>query len=196
MAVDDRLELGCGRTIDEVWAGIDRPATAHERSCGQCIAARQSLETLRAMTAQHRLLEDEAATSPDPALRPRPRVRENILAVARAEVRRGRRIPLAITGLGPILVSEQALLALIRLAADSVPGVRARQVEITPRRAENDVPGPLRLEEITCRIAMSRTVLLPQTARDVRRQVVAVLARHVSVDPLAVNIVAEDLYDV
>ena len=120
--------------IDEVWQHIDRPPDAHELTCDQCRAARASLQTLRSVTARHRSLEETAGTDPDESLRPRARVRENVLAVARAEVRRGRRIPATVTEIGPVLVSEQALVSLVRLAADSVPGVRARRIDITPRR--------------------------------------------------------------
>lgn len=199
MAIDENPRLGCGRSIDEVWQHIDRPPDAHELTCDQCRAARASLQTLRSVTARHRSLEETAGTDPDESLRPRARVRENVLAVARAEVRRGRRIPATVTEIGPVLVSEQALVSLVRLAADSVPGVRARRIDITPRRRLDgqlgyDPEAPV-LDAVTCRIAISHTVRVPRVSADIRDRVIAVLSRHVSVDPGAVNIVVEDVYD-
>lgn len=199
MAIDEHPRLGCGRSIDDVWAGIDRPPDAHEAGCEQCRAARASLQTLRSITARQRTLEETAATDPDASLRPSSRVLENVLAVARAEVRRGRRIPAATTELGPVLVSEQALVTLVRLAADSVPGVRTRRIEVTPRRRTDGGlgydPGAPVLDAVTCRIAISPTVSVPRVSTEIRHRVTAVLSRHMSVDPGAVNIVVEDLYD-
>ena len=41
----------------------------------------------------------------------------------------------------------------------------------------------------------SHTVTVPRVSADIRDRVIAVLSRHVSVDPGAVNIVVEDVYD-
>ena len=166
------------------------------------------MQSLRAATAGYQDLEaHDAGPDTDEALRPRPRVRENILAVARAEVRRGRRIPVATTARGPILLSEQALVSLIRGAADSVAGVRARRISLTapiiadtgPRATtaadpDGDPTGVV-LEQVTCRIAVSYTVSASRVANAVRNRVIAALSRHVAIDPGAVNIVVEDLYD-
>lgn len=208
MALDETSILGCGHSIDEVWANIDHPPTAHETSCTLCGAARQSLQSLRAATAGYQDLEaHDAGPETDEALRPRPRVRENILAVARAEVRRGRRIPIAATALGPVMLSEQALVSLIRGAADSVAGVRARRISLTApivaepghrtgTDADPDGGAPaVVLEQVTCRIAVSHTVSAPRVADTVRDHVIVALSRHVAIDPKAVNIVVEDLYD-
>ena len=51
------------------------------------------------------------------------------------------------------------------------------------------------LDAVTCRIAISHTVTVPRVSADIRDRVIAVLSRHVSVDPGAVNIVVEDVYD-
>lgn len=198
MALDENPTLGCGHSIDEVWATIDQPPTAHQASCEQCTAARGSLQHLQALTAGYHALEEQG----DESLRPRSHVRAGILAVARAEVRKGRRIPVMTTELGPVLVSEQALLALIRLAADSVPGVRARRIVITPTTAQSPASAAAvasdeawGLEEVTCRVAVSRTVLAHRAVAEVRERIVAVLSRHIAVRPDAVNITVEDIYD-
>ena len=122
-------QLGCGRDIDEVWDRINRASDAHELTCPYCQAARADLAGLANATQAMR---DDDTTNPD--LDPGPHVLDRILAVARAEVRRGRRLPLDQPGADPTsvnTVSEQAVTATIRRTGDRLPGVQIRRCVIT-----------------------------------------------------------------
>lgn len=198
MAVEDTT-LGCGHTIEEVWANIDHPPTAHEAGCSQCRAARQSLHTLNELTEHYRGAERAAESDPDESQRPGTRVHPTVLAIARAEVRRGRRIPVTTTDYGPILISEQTLLALVRTAIDTVGGMRARRISTTgltdidaasPDPGDTD-PGV----RITCRVAVAPTVSIPTATATARQRVLAATSRHLHLDPEAVDIIVEDLYE-
>lgn len=200
MALDDHSVLGCGRTIEQVWANIEHPPTAHEAGCEHCTAARDSLHTLQQMTAQSRAAEQHADQDPDEELHPSARVRANVIAIARAEVRRARRIPVVTTEHGPILISEQTLLALIRAAIDSVPGMRARRLQLShpsvhtngPAAPDALVPA---LKQVTCRVAVAPGVAIPAATATARDRVAAALARHLRLEPESVDIVVEDLYE-
>lgn len=198
MAVEDTT-LGCGRAIEAVWANIDHPPTSHEATCEQCRAARDSLRAVQELTIRYRRAEQQAQRHPNTADRPRPGVRSTVLAIARAEVRRGRRVPVATTEYGPILISEQTLLALVRAAIDMVPGVRARRISttgLTSTDATDANPdGGTPELRITSRIAVAPGVSIPAATATARQNVLAVAARHLHLDPDAVDIIVEDLYE-
>lgn len=195
MAVDDTV-LGCGRTVEAVWANMSDPPTPHEVSCEQCRAARGSLRALQQFTSHYREAEYRAQEQPEAVDRPSPTVRSTVMAIARAEVRRGRRIPIATTDLGPILISEQALLALVRVTLDSVDGMRARRVSTTgildtfPVRSEETD----REVRISCRVAVAPGVGIPAAASEARNRVGAAILRSLNVMVDAVDIIVEDLY--
>ena len=42
----DPNRLGCGRSIDDVWARVDLPPDPHEQTCPDCQAARHDLGDL------------------------------------------------------------------------------------------------------------------------------------------------------
>lgn len=188
---DDHSRLGCGRELDEFWASIDEPPTAHEQSCADCQSARNSLYHLAAVTES---LRDRDKIDPD--LQPGSRVKEAIMLVARAEIRRGKKTPLKRTPLGAIQISEQALVALIRFAASTLPGVRARRCEIEPddRGPALDSPTPTQVS-ITLKVALSSTVRIPETLALVRERVGTVVEAQTSVVMKQIDIVVEDLYD-
>ena len=134
-------QLGCGRDIDEVWDRIGRAPDAHERVCPYCQAARADLAGLARATQAMR---DDDTTNPD--LEPSPGVLDRILAVARAEVRRGRRLPLDqpdADATGVNTVSEQAVTAAIRRTGDQMREVQIRRWRHHHRphrsRADTDV---------------------------------------------------------
>lgn len=199
MALDENSALGCGRTIEEVWANIDHPPIAHEASCEHCIAARDSLRTLQEITARSRAAEQRADEDPSEDLHPSPRVRANVIAIARAEVRRARRVPVVTTELGPILISEQTLLALVRAAIDTVSGLRARHISTTGLVGVDGAPiGPgqgARVVRITCRVAVAPGVVIPVATVTARQRILAATARHLHLGAEAVDITVEDLYD-
>lgn len=139
VSTDSTNRLGCGRDIDDVWATIDRPPSAHERQCPYCQEARASLGRLnRVIDAQRR------ADAAQPDLQPGPQVLSRVMEIARAEVRRGRRLPLdepvADGTVSDLSVSEQTVAAAVRRAGDAVPGVEVRRcrVELGDPRALSD----------------------------------------------------------
>ncbi|WP_024799573.1 hypothetical protein [Nocardia sp. BMG51109] len=128
---DSDYLLPCGRGLERVWERLDAIdaglADDHERTCPHCAAARESLLTLRGATRE---LIDE----PDP---PPPDLFGRIMSAVRTEVRRGRTLELPTPHPGSIEVSEQAVAVVLRYAADTVEGVRARGCHV---RAAG--PGP------------------------------------------------------
>lgn len=116
-STDNDYLLPCGRGLEQVWQRLDDgDIDAHESSCPHCAAARESLLTLR--TATRELIEE-----PDP---PPPDLFGRIMSAVRSDVRRGRTLTLDTPHPGAIQVSEQAVAVLLRFAADTVDGVRAR----------------------------------------------------------------------
>lgn len=128
MAVNETTEqdypLPCGRDLEQVWERLDAVesghADAHEIDCPHCRTARESLKALRAATRQ--LVDEPEAPPPDLSGR--------IMSAVRAEMRRGRTLALPTSRPGGVQISEQAVAAVVRYAADSVPGVRARRCRV------------------------------------------------------------------
>lgn len=192
----DRPRLGCGRDLDELWASIDNEPSAHERTCNDCRSARSALHHLASVTESMRQRDRE-----DPDLQPGNRVREAIMLVARAEIRRGRKAPLKTTAFGRIHISEQALTSLIRFAASTLPGVHARRCTITTmsstgRRAAPSDPVDVNDIRITLQVALASTVKIPATMNQLRERVGTVVQAQTSITMKQINIVVEDLYDV
>ncbi|MDQ0734860.1 Asp23/Gls24 family envelope stress response protein [Arthrobacter agilis] len=193
---EDQPRLGCGRIIDDVWASIDQPPTAHEQTCPDCQSARLALHHLETVTESLRERDRD-----DPALQPGIRVKEAIMMVARAEVRRSRRTPLATTALGVIDISEQALSGLIRFAASTLPGVRARRCTITSTQtapqsaAEPAAAVDAENVRITLTVAISSGVRIPATMDLLRERVNAVVQAQTSITMQQIDIIVEDLYD-
>ena len=207
MALEDIPRLGCGRSIDRVWATIDRPPTAHEEECEQCQTARTQLQGLSEAT---RSLRDSDLHNP--ALRPRPGIKNAIMGVARAEVRRGSRILLRSSDNGITEISEQALSTLIRFAAAAVPGVHSRRCRIEIRSAaaspdsedHEDYPsgttadvtdtGPRLI--VNLRVAAAPGIVIPLVAEALRHEIRTAIPAGVGIGAGTVNITVEDLYDV
>ncbi|HEY1156391.1 MAG TPA: Asp23/Gls24 family envelope stress response protein [Arthrobacter sp.] len=189
---DDRPRLGCGRDLDDLWASIDKEPTAHELTCEDCRAARAALHHLAAVTESMRERDRN-----DPDLQPSARVREAIMMVARAEIRRGRRAPLKTTPLGAIDISEQALNALIRFAATTLPGVHARKCTIGADGARRSPAEPVNANDvrITLRVALSSTVKIPETMALLRERVGTVVQAQTSISMKQIDVIVEDLYD-
>lgn len=128
LAASSSTQLGCGRDIDQVWDHLDQAPDGHELTCPYCQAARADLAGLARAT---RAMRDDDATNPD--LEPGPGVLDRILAVARAEVRRGRRLPLdqpSPEQTTANTVSEQAITAVVRRAGDRSRHVRIRHCDL------------------------------------------------------------------
>ncbi|WP_026534499.1 hypothetical protein [Arthrobacter sp. H14] len=195
MALEDETpRLGCGRRIDDLWEVIDQPLNPHEKSCPDCQQARVALYNLASVT--------EAMRQHDPgqaALQPSGRVKETIMMVARAEVRRGRRIQLARTEAGTIHISAHALAALARFAADTLTGVRARRCSIdpfTPAARTGDAVVESSDIRITLKVAVSSALSIPPTMEALRERVIAVVSAQVALNSRQIDVIVEDLYDV
>ncbi|WP_144670631.1 Asp23/Gls24 family envelope stress response protein [Arthrobacter sp. U41] len=204
MAIDDIPRLGCGRSIDRIWATIDRPPTAHEEKCGQCQTARTQLRGLSEATRSLR-----ESDLHNPALKPRPGVKNAIMDVARAEVRQGSRILLRSADTGITEISEQALSSLIRSAAAAIPGVHPRRCRIEIRAAAaslagEDHPagttvmatdaGPRLI--VNLRVAAAPGIVIPLAAEALRHEISSAIPAGVGIGAGTVNIIVEDLYDV
>jgi uncharacterized alkaline shock family protein YloU len=201
MAVDDVPRLGCGRSIDSIWATIGRPPTPHEARCEQCQAARTRLG--RVVEATRALRESDLH---DPALEPRPGITNAIMDVARAEVRRGSRILLRSAESGTTEISEQALSSLVRFAAAAVPGVHSRRCRIeirsaTASPADEEHPsgtaapaGPRLI--VNLRVAAAPGIDIPLMAEALRHEISSAIPAGVGIGAGTVNITVEDLYDV
>nr|WP_233913843.1 Asp23/Gls24 family envelope stress response protein [Arthrobacter polaris]UIK89467.1 Asp23/Gls24 family envelope stress response protein [Arthrobacter polaris] len=197
MALDDTPRLGCGRSIDQIWAGMEQPPTAHEQHCQQCQTAKAQLERLQKATRT--LAHNDQQ---DPELKPRTRVTNGIMDVARAEVRRGRRLLVRTTENGTIEISEQALISLIRVAATKVPGIHSRRCRIeidagTGSQTEKSwCPVPATRVVINLRVAAAAGIEIPAAVKALREQISKILPASMGVKAGAINITVEDLYDV
>ena len=201
MALDDIPRLGCGRSIDRIWATIDRPPTAHDEQCEQCQTARIQLQRFR--EAIPSLRESDLQ---NPALKSRPGIKNAIMDVARAEVRRGSRILLRRAENGITEISEQALSSVIRFAAAAIPGVHSRRCRIEIRSAADSLAGedhsfgttgnagPRLI--VNLRVAAAPGTVIPLVAEALRREIGNAIPAGVGIGAGTVNITVEDLYDV
>ncbi|MHA7145574.1 Asp23/Gls24 family envelope stress response protein [Arthrobacter sp. TmT3-37] len=195
-AQEDRPRLGCGRNLDDLWAHIDEPPSAHEQHCEDCLSARASLHHLASVTESMR-----ARDRTDPDLQPGSRVREAIMMVARSEIRRGRRAPLRTTRYGAIDISEQALTALIRFAASTIPGIHARRCTISTtgpdgKRLPSSDPVDVSDVRITLQVAIRSTMKIPEAMVSLRERVGAIVQSQTAITMKQIDFVVEDLYDV
>jgi hypothetical protein len=186
--------LGCGREIDEVWANADAPPNAHELECPDCQAARASLTELKTATHDLRSRDQE-----DPNLRLSADLVSKITSIARAEVRRGRRIPLRP---GPadgedadLTVSEQAVATVIRHTCDQQPDIEARRcsVEIADDATDPDVEAVAIRAHLRISVAASTTS--PGRIDDLRQLIIAAVQDQVGVTAQIVDIDVEDVHD-
>jgi len=135
--------LPCGRLVEDVFDDLEAGrADEHSRTCPHCATARRGLTTLTEATRA--LIDDPSEPSPN--------LLDRIMQAVRAEGRRGAVLPLVPTDddgaattpvLGPVDVSQQAVAAVVRYAADTVEGVRARSCHVVVDAAD---PLALRIE--------------------------------------------------
>ncbi|KZB85359.1 hypothetical protein [Amycolatopsis regifaucium] len=183
-ATQDYL-LPCGRDVEQVWERLDEVdagrADAHELDCPHCRATRESLRVLRGLT--HELAEDDTEPSPDLVGR--------IMSAVRAEVRRRELVPLTSPEPGEVQVSDQAVAAVLRFAADTVDGVRARRCRVR-RSAEDPSDAPGVDVELSLAIAHD----FDGAALDlVRERVTAAAGARVGIRLARLDLVVEDIYD-
>lgn len=186
--------LGCGREIDDVWANADAPPNAHEMECPDCRAARASLAELNTATRELRSSDRE-----DPNLRLSADLVSKITSIARAEVRRGRRIPLRRTQSGTdeadLTVSEQAIATVIRHTCDQLPDIEARRcsVEVVDDAAGPD-PAAVAIRA-HLRISVAAATASPGRIETLRQEIIAAVEDQVGVTAQIVDIDVEDVHD-
>ncbi len=180
MAMTD-YELPCERDVEQVWERLDAVgaglADEHELTCPHCRAARESLLALREATSELVAAEDDVP----PALFGR------IMSAVRAEVRRGSMVALPTPEPGFVEISEQAVAAVLRYAADTVDGVRARRCRIRAL-AEGGV-------EVELTLAVSlRNATGGEALALVRERVTAAAAARVGLTPAKLDLLVDDVY--
>ncbi|MDJ0358524.1 Asp23/Gls24 family envelope stress response protein [Paenarthrobacter sp. PH39-S1] len=129
--------------------------------------------------------------------------------VARAEIRRSRRIALHGKENGTTEISEQALSSVIRFAATAIPGIHARRCHIEIRSGGNDPSGEDRPSGntataanegahliINLRVAAAPSVEIPRTVDSLRQRISNAITACVGISAGTINITVEDLYDV
>lgn len=174
--------LSCGREMETVWERLDLDSTdladTHDLTCEHCSAARQSLVILQEVTGK--LASEEIG--------PPLTMTGRIMSAVRAEVRRHHMLALPGAEPGEVQISEQAVAAVLRCAADSVDGVRARhcRISVTERKGAVDV-------EMSLAVAYRR--FSADAVDEVRERVRAAAAARVGIVLVRLDLTVEDLYD-
>ena len=174
MAVNQAYLLPCGRDVEDVWEHLDG-GDEHDRTCPHCQGARQSLTVLRDLTKE--LAEEETAPPVD--------LTGRIMAAVRAEIRRHE----LLGPQGGVRVSAQAVAAVLRFAADGVPGVRARRCRVT------EVAGDDLAIEVAMTIAVEFGVFALGAVDEVRSRVASAAAAQVGVRLARLDLAVADLYE-
>jgi uncharacterized alkaline shock family protein YloU len=186
-ATQDDYLLPCGRDVETVWERLaDQTEQAeqpdeHELTCPHCRQVRTGLLAVRAATEE--LITDDA--EPSAGLTGR------IMSAVRADVRRRELLPLATAEPGPLRISEQAVAAVLRFAADSVPGVRARRCRVTATVAANGEVGLT----IDLAIAVSYGAFAADALDVVRERVSAAATGRIGPRVDRLDLTVTDLYD-
>lgn len=190
---DDQGRLGCGRSIDDVWATADRPPDAHEQDCPYCQEARASLTELSEATDS--LLDHEDET---PDFTPGAHVKDLVMQLVHVEVRRSQPLPLLVADPAELpatlTISRQAVLDVIWRTADSLPGVRARHcaVEVDP---QDQQPGHTAVVDVRLDIAMAAGLAVPDLTASLRAQLRERLTAETGLTTRRIDVTVEDLYD-
>lgn len=184
MADDPRLS--CGRSIDDVWSHIDGPPDEHERDCPYCLEARARLLRLSAATADLR-----AAEAVEPAMQPDAGFTASVMTLVRAEVRRGQAIPLQTEPVPGLTISEQAVVGLVWLAADGVPGVRGRRCRVSAVEP-GDLDGPTQVD-VELSFAVDPGVSIPAVTAELRTRVVELVDDEAGLLVRRVDLSVEDV---
>lgn len=173
--------LPCGRHVEDLWDGMHAAGASdpHVRDCPHC---RTALASLTALAEATRAVYDDESLTPPPTLQSR------IMTAVRADVRRTSRLPLVEGEHGPVDISEQAVAAVLRFAADSVDGVRARRCRL--QRLDS---GAVQVDlSISVRFSDGTSVSTVDLVRD-RVRAVAVAQVGLAVDRIDIEV--EDVWD-
>ncbi|WP_381552675.1 hypothetical protein [Streptomyces eurythermus] len=172
--------LPCGRLLSRVWEQARDAVPAadpHALSCPHC---RGAVEGLAAVSAATRALRAED-TGGLHALAAR------VMGVVRAEVRRGRLLPLAGPG-RDARIAERVAAKVLRRAADTVPGARAVTCRLAPVGDGTGV-------RVTMTLAVALDHPLPERVRQVRRSVLHSAGQDLGLAVTAVDIAVVDVLE-
>ncbi|GHH10967.1 hypothetical protein [Streptomyces rubradiris] len=172
--------LSCGRLLSRAWEQARDAVPAadpHTRSCPHC---REAAEGLAAVSAATRALRAEDP----PGLRA---LAARVMDTVRAEVRRGRLLPVAGPGREP-RIAESAAAKVLRRAADTVPGARAAACRLVP---VGDGIGV----RVTMTLAAALDHPLPERVHQVRRTVLRSAGQDLGMAVTAVDIAVIDVLE-
>lgn len=187
MAMNDATSdytLPCGRDVETVWDRLDIVdgglADRHDLDCPHCSAARESLRALR--VAVDELAYDTAEPSTDLVGR--------IMAAVRAETRRRDMVPLSSRTPHRAQISAQAIASVLRFAADTVSGVRARRCRV---RAADSIEGVPAID-VELSIAISYGGMAEGAYDLVRDRVSSAVSARIGVRLARLDIIVADVY--
>ncbi|MFF9582795.1 hypothetical protein [Streptomyces achromogenes] len=172
--------LPCGRLLSRAWeqARDAVPAAdSHALSCPHC---HEAVEGLAAVSAATRALHAEDT----PGLLA---LAARVMDIVRAEVRRGRLLPLAGPGREP-RIAERVAAKVLRRAADTVPGATAVTCRLVPVGEGTGV-------RVTMTLAAALDHPLPERARQVRRSVLHSAGQDLGMAVTAVDIAVVDVLE-
>jgi hypothetical protein len=199
MAVNPETQgylLPCGRDVETVWERMAEVtagrADEHDLTCPDCRDARASLIALSDLTAELRA----------DTVEPTSHLTGRIMSAVRAEVRRRHdMVPLPTAEPGLVRISEHAVAAVLRFAADSVAGVRARRCRVQDdREGAADTSGngaggngePTLVVELT--VAVSYQSFAWRALDLVRERVTATAATRIGPRLRRLDLIVEDVY--
>jgi hypothetical protein len=191
MAVNPETQgylLPCGRDVETVWERLPDVtagrADEHDLTCPDCRDARASLMALRDVTEE--LLADTAE--------PTSHLTGRIMAAVRAEVRRRHdMVALPTAEPGRVRISEDAVAAVLRFAADSVAGVRARRCRVHEADVSHGETGePMLVVELS--VAVSYESFAWRALDLVRERVTAAATTRIGPRVHRLDLMVEDVY--
>lgn len=183
MAVNDAdYLLPCGRDVESVWQRLTivdaGQADRHDRSCPHCGAVRESLRALRAAV-------DELAAEP---VEPPTDLVSRIMSAVRADTRRHDLLPLPSQAPNEARISAQAIASVLRFAADTVDGVRARRCKVSRSGPAGDI-------EVELSIAVRYPGLAADTYDRVRERVSGAASARIGVRLVRLDLLVADVFD-
>lgn len=171
-------QLPCGRYVEDVLDELDTGAVSpHTRDCPHCATALRGIE---ALTEATRAMVDDPAEPPAGLL-------DRIMTAVRAEVRRGDSLALP-TPHGAAWISTRAVASLLRYAADTVPGVRARHC----RLVATDRPGSVRVE---MSLSLRYGGALDELVEEVRARLASAMSGHIGLRADSIDLEIVDLWE-
>lgn len=116
-------------------------------------------------------------------------LRERILSIVREDLHRGPSTQLTTERGNPFRITTASVRVIIRDAVDSVAGIRARSVELTPT---GDPEGSA--TEVALTVAMRAGVVFTTVAEVIRRRVSETLIAELGIPATTIDITVEDVF--